>query len=804
MPASIKISSRGRMAVDPDSGAFLQVTAPGQYSGKLDLHGPGETIDPSEIDQEATARIAGNSPQPAASASSTSSSGSPLPPSFQQDVAEYQATPGIKSFDQFTREKYGKEGSGVGATLKDIFDAGTQFMSNRPTELGGYNSGTPGLIGKAALTAGEVGGGLALGGPAGAAAGFMGSPIGAAIERLLYGATGGDQNANAVKKWQEEQNAQPSSLGDLFTAKTMKDLGSGVLNLVTSPSTWPSAAREILNPENVLTNAAGAAGGLAVGALPKAAEVGMLGRVAANAAANAAASGVSSPTSQGFDPVAAAQGAGMGVMSELGLGGIRKLTGGMKPKEAAAPQVDIPPASDIDWYSQGDLSQRHPSVNDKQVNLFNAANQELSGASQTNGYDVLSNKNSATRRALDPANWGRGGVSPDVGKSMAAQLMMSDDLKPAAMQYSQQYDDLAASGSSKVKGIDKTTYIANRLLDADPAVLGVPEQPALKLSPDQSSSLKAKALKAGSDMSGMTKQEVSDAANAYRKLQLSGEDVSGLEPLDNRPEAFAKWSQSKLASKQAAKASDADVKAAQQEADAAGEAASANRRGETYLRMMDPNDASIPVSPDFKLSPDATMEAASAASERAKAGDYSGMGILGSAFKDPKLALAMVGVAGNEDLPLAQKRAVINDLVKQAQTSTTPVPPQLPTPKEGFPASTSVEDLQPAAPQAAPEPAQATPSAVPDEVQQRAQDLQAILSSNEPEADRARLVLDEAWDDPKLKEYLSTVEGVDPKDLDMATRQSLLKGAQKLTNNARDRISKQLVGHLPDLQKLFR
>ncbi len=46
--------------------------------------------------------------------------------------------------------------------------------------------------------------------------------------------------------------------------------------------------------------------------------------------------------------------------------------------------------------------------------------------------------------------------------------------------------------------------------------------------------------------------------------------------------------------------------------------------------------------------------------------------------------------------------------------------------------------------------------------------------------------------------------GVDPKDVEMATRQSLLKGAQKITNNARDRISKQLVGHLPDLQQLFK
>ena len=800
--ASIKISKRGRMATDPDTGSYIQVTAPNTFQGegKLNLQSSGETIDPNDIDPVATARLNGASTQ--AAPVQASSSGTQLPADFQRDVEEYRASPGIKSFDQFVREKNGTEGSGVGATLKDLFDVGTQFMSNRPVELGGYNSGAPGVVGKLALSAGETGGGALLGGPAGAAAGFLGSPVGAMFERALYGATGGDQNADAVRRWQEEKTAQPSSLGDLFSAKTMKDLGSGALNLATGgPSVWGPALREILNPENVLTNAVGAGGGLAVGAIPRVAEMAPLVKAAtqaaANAGSNAAASGISSPSSQGFDPVAAAQGAGMGVMSELGLAGLRKATGGLRAKSNAV-QVDAPnpPPTDIDWYSQSDLSQRHPDVSERDVKTFNDANQELSGTSPTNGYDLLKNQNSATRRALDPSGWGRGG-NADVKKSLAAQLMMSDDLKPAAMQFSQQYDDLAAAGSSKVKGIDKTTYIANRLLEADPAVLGVPEQPALKLSPDQSSALKAKALKAGADMSGMTKTEVSDAANAYRKLQLAGEDVSGLEPLDNRPEAFAKWSQSKLSSRQTAKASEADIKAAQKEVADANEAAAANRRGETYLRMMDPKDASLPVSSDFKLSPDAMMEAASAASERAKAGDYSGMGIMGTAFKDPKLALAVVGVAGNDDLPLAQKRAIINDLVKQAQTAATPAVPDL------QPSGTSPDAAQ-AAPEPTPSPTEPQAQTAPDEAALRSQDLQAILTSNEPEADRARMVLDEAWDDPKLKQYLATVEGVDPKDLDMATRQSLLKGAQKLTSNARDRISKQLVGHLPDIQQLFR
>jgi len=306
--------------------------------------------------------------------------------------------------------------------------------------------------------------------------------------------------------------------------------------------------------------------------------------------------------------------------------------------------------------------------------------------------------------------------------------------------------------------------------------------------------------KAGADLSGLTKKDVEDAVNARRKLQLAGEDVSGLMELENRPDAFAKWSQSKLDARTNSKASAQDIAAAQADVAAANDAAAANRRGETYLRMMDPNDASIPVSSDFKLSPDAMMEAAGAASERAKAGDYSGMGVLGRAFKDPKLALAVVGLAGNDDLPLAQKRAAIADLVKQAKTAATPEMPELPAQEAPSAPAASGDAGTAPAPSAAEQAAPAAPS----EAQQRSDDIQAILTSNEPEIDRARLVLDEAWDDPKLKEYLSTVEGVDPKDLEMATRQSLLKGAQKLTNNARDRISKQLAGHLPDLQKLFR
>lgn len=780
MDSRIVIRNYGRTAVDPDTGATVTVDSKGSATGGVNLSAQSQEMDPSEIDPQRSEPIPGAVPvqtPPVAQAQA-------IPGNFQRDVQEYHNTPGIESFDQFVRQKYGTEGSGPGSVLKDIFDVGNQWVSSRPAAAGGYDMP--------------------------AAMRVLGPGIGSLLQGV-YGALGGGATKDAVQRWKEEQQAQPSSLSDIFSPETWKRFGKNAVDVVTDPSKRLAALREIVNPENLLANAAGAVTGGVVGAIPKVAELGPVTRAAlqaaANAGTNAAISGVSSPSSQGFDPVAAAQGGVMGLASEAGLGLARKILPTRKLPNL--PEVDqgAAAAAPIDWYAQGDLASRHPSVSDRDVKLFNTANQELAGSSPTNGYDVLHNPNSATRQALDPSQWGRGGSDPNVGKSMAAELMMSDDLKPAATKLASEYDDLAAAGSSKVKGIDKTTYIARRLSEADPALLGVPEQPAVTLTPEQASSLRMKALKDGADLSGLTKKEVEDAVNSRRKLQLAGQDVSGLMDLDNRPEAFAKWSQAKLDAKTNSKASAQEIAAAQAEADAANESAAANRRGETYLRMMDPNDQSLPVSPDFKLSPDAMMEAASAASERAKAGDYSGMGILGRAFKDPKLALGVVGIAGNDDLPIAQKRAAIADLVKQAQTAETPKMPVIP-PQETPAASGSAGAGEAAEPPATTAQPAAMPeqgaTAQPSEAQQRADDLQAILASNEPEADRARMVLDEAWDDPKLKEYLSTVEGVDPKDVEMATRQSLLKGAQKITNNARDRISKQLVGHLPDLQQLFK
>jgi len=778
MDSRIVVRNYGRTAVDPDSGATITVNSNGNATGGVTLSVLSQDLDPSEIDPLHSDPVPGSAP---AKAEPVSQAPQAIPASFQKDVEEYRKSPGLKSFDQFTREKYGKEGSGAGSVLKDLFDAASQYTSSRPAELGGYD--LP------------------------AAARIFGPGIGTALQKA-YGALGGDATKNAVQRWQEEQQAQPSSLGDVFSGDTWKTLGKGMADVVTDQSKWWPTAKGIVNdltdPENLLANSLGLVGGEAVGMIPRVAAMKPLvkaaTKAAANAGSNAAVSGISSPTSQGFDPVAAAQGAVMGLGTEAGMGLARKILPTRKlPK---LPEVDQGAASaePIDWYAQSDLASRHPDVKDRDVKLFNTANQELAGSSPTNGYDVLSNPNSATRQALDPSRWGSGNADPNIGKSMAAELMMSDDLKPAATKLSAEYDNLASAGSSKVKGLDKTTYIARRLSEADPALLGVPEQPPVTLTPEQASSLRMKTVKAGADLSGLTKKDVEDAVNARRKLQLAGEDVSGLMELENRPDAFAKWSQSKLDARTNSKASAQDIAAAQADVAAANDAAAANRRGETYLRMMDPNDASIPVSSDFKLSPDAMMEAAGAASERAKAGDYSGMGVLGRAFKDPKLALAVVGLAGNDDLPLAQKRAAIADLVKQAKTAATPEMPELPAQEAPSAPAASGDAGTAPAPSAAEQAAPAAPS----EAQQRSDDIQAILTSNEPEIDRARLVLDEAWDDPKLKEYLSTVEGVDPKDLEMATRQSLLKGAQKLTNNARDRISKQLAGHLPDLQKLFR
>ena len=184
MDSRIVVRNYGRTAVDPDSGATITVNSNGNATGGVTLPVLSQDLDPSEIDPLHSDPAPGSAP---AKAEPVSQAPQAIPASFQKDVEEYRKSPGLKSFDQFTREKYGKEGSGAGSVLKDLFDAGNQYVSSRPAELGGYD--LP------------------------AAVRVLGPGLGT-LFRKVRGAVGVDDTKKAVQRWQEEQQAQPMLVVD--------------------------------------------------------------------------------------------------------------------------------------------------------------------------------------------------------------------------------------------------------------------------------------------------------------------------------------------------------------------------------------------------------------------------------------------------------------------------------------------------------------------------------------------------------------------------------------------------------------